>query len=84
MNMNTPFDYMGITLTESVAGSRVYRLPTIKLLDSINKCLDSINIPEWWAINGRVRYQVQLRINDVQACVFNAVNDLSMKLIKDE
>jgi len=83
--MNTLYDAMiGRTLTESVASARAYNLPTIQLIKSINKCIDSIPSTDWWIINGRVRYQVQLPINEVQACVFNAVNDLSMKLIKDD
>jgi hypothetical protein len=80
--MNTQYDYMiGRTLTESTAGSRAYRLPTMHLMHSINKCLEGLPSADWWAINGRVRYQVQLSINEVQACVFNAVNDLSIKLM---
>jgi hypothetical protein len=79
--MNTQKDYMGDTLTESVAGSRAYNLPTMQLMHSINKRLDFIPSAAWWVINGRVRYQVQLSINEVQACVFNAVNDLSIKLM---
>lgn len=39
MNMNTPFDYIGTTLTESVAGSREYGLPTRQLIRATNKCL---------------------------------------------
>jgi len=82
MNMNNQYDYMiGRTLTESIAGSRSYKLPTIQLMESINKCLDSIKSAVWWPVNTRVRYQVQLQINEVQACVFNAVNDLSIKLM---
>jgi hypothetical protein len=81
MNMNTPFDYMGTTLTESIAGSREYALPTRQLIRATNKCLDSIKNPAWWVIKGSVKYQVQLQINNVQACVFNTVNDLSIKLM---
>lgn len=72
---------IGRTLTESIAGSRAYKLPTIQLMESINKCLDSIKSAVWWPVNTRVRFKVQLQINEVQACVFNAVNDLSMELM---
>jgi hypothetical protein len=59
-------------------------LPTMQIIKCINKCIDFSPNAVWWAISGRVRYRVQLRTNNVQACVFNAVNDLSIKLIKDD
>jgi hypothetical protein len=82
MNMNNQYDYMiGRTLTESTAGSRAYRLPTMHLMHSINKCLEGLPSADWWVINGSIRSKVYLRTSEVQACVFNAVNDLSIKLM---
>jgi hypothetical protein len=73
-------------LVTSVHGNLAYKLPTIKIANAIDRCIfNTIGVSSLhWQVNIQMANLVRHQTHAVHDCVFNAVNNLSIKLIKDE